>query len=108
MRTAFWSRESSRGDVYGLTMASAMHSKHPRKGGPMPVAMTPGTEPWRRGVLISRDVHTPVLAKDILRYISLFAGLSLAPAVAMAKAEVAERGLRLLSIRSRHVMIPLL
>lgn len=43
----------------------------------------------------------PALAKDILRYFSLFGVPSLAPAVAMAKAEAADRALRLLS-RSRQ------
>jgi hypothetical protein len=71
----------------------------------MPLAVTPGTGPWRREGPISRNVHIPVLAKDILRNTSLFEGPSLAPAVAMAKAEVAERVLRLLSTRSRHVVI---
>lgn len=70
------------------------------------MAVTPATEPWRIGIPISRDIHTPVLAKDILRYgnLSLFGVPSLAPAVAMAKAEAAERALRLLS-SSRHDVI---
>lgn len=45
--------------------------------------------------------HVPALARDILRYFSLFGAPSLAPAVAMAKAEAADRALRVLS-SSRH------
>lgn len=46
----------------------------------------------------------PALAKDILRYFSLFGVPSLAPAVAMAKAEAADRALRLLSSSRQEVM----
>lgn len=51
----------------------------------------------------------PALARDILRYFSLVGVPSLAPAVAMAKAEVADRALRVLS-RSRQdvITMPLL
>lgn len=45
--------------------------------------------------------HIPALASDILRYFSLVGVPSLAPAVAMAKAEAADRALRVLS-SSRH------
>lgn len=48
--------------------------------------------------------HIPALAKDILRYFSLFGVSLLAPAVAMAKAEAAERALRLLSSSRQEVI----
>lgn len=53
--------------------------------------------------------QVPALARDILRYFSLVGVPSLAPAVAMAKAEVADRALRAPS-RSRQdvITIPLL
>lgn len=61
--------------------------------------MQRGTVPgWGRPPSGSR---APVLARDILRYLSLLGAPSLAPAVAMAKAEAADRALRLLS-SSRH------
>lgn len=53
----------------------------------------------------SRTIHVscdrPELARDMRRYFSLVGVPSLAPAVAIAKAEAAERALRLLS-SSRH------
>lgn len=45
--------------------------------------------------------QVPALARDILRYFSLVGVPSLAPAVAMAKADAADRALRVLS-SSRH------
>lgn len=48
--------------------------------------------------------HAPALARDILRYLSLLGAPSLAPAVAMAKAEAADRALRLLSSSRHEVM----
>lgn len=51
----------------------------------------------------------PVLARDIRRYFSLVGVPSLAPAVAIAKAEAAERALRLFSSsRQDDTTIPLL
>lgn len=86
------------------TLASAMPTKHLRKGRSYACGCHPCHRTRRREVPISRDVHIPVVAKDILRYFSLFGVPSLAPAVAMAKAEAAERALRLLS-SSRHEVI---
>lgn len=59
--------------------------------------------------LDSGQVCIPVLARDIRRYFSLVGVPSLAPAVAIAKAEAADRALRLLS-SSRHedITMPLL
>lgn len=51
-----------------------------------------------------QNYHIPALARDILRYFSLFEVPSLAPAVAMAKAEAAERALRLLSSSRQEVI----
>lgn len=48
--------------------------------------------------------QVPALARDILRYFSLVGVPSLAPAVAMAKAEVADRALRVLSRSRQDVM----
>lgn len=48
--------------------------------------------------------HIPALARDSLRYFSLFGVPSLAPAVAMAKAEAADRALRVLSSSRHEVM----
>lgn len=60
-------------------------------------------------VLETDGESAPVLASDILRYFSLVGVPSLAPAVAIAKAEAADSALRLLS-NSRHedITIPLL
>lgn len=53
--------------------------------------------------------HVPALARDILRYFSLVGVPSLAPAVAMAKAEAADRALRVLSSsRQDGITTPLL
>lgn len=54
-------------------------------------------------------VQVPVLARDIRRYFSLVGVPSLAPAVAIANAEAADRALRLLS-SSLHedITMPLL
>lgn len=57
----------------------------------------------------SGQVWIPVLARDIRRYFSLVGVPSLAPAVAMAKAEAADRALRLLSSsRQEDITMPLL
>lgn len=48
--------------------------------------------------------RVPALARDILRYFSLVGVPSLAPAVAMAKAEAADRALRVLSSSRQDVM----
>lgn len=53
---------------------------------------------------VGRAPLTPALAKDILRYFSLLGVPSLAPAVAMAKAEAADRLLRLLSSSRQDVL----
>lgn len=51
----------------------------------------------------------PVLASDMRRYFSLVGVPSLAPAVAIAKADAAESALRLLSIsRQDDIIMPLL
>lgn len=53
--------------------------------------------------------RVPALARDILRYFSLVGVPSLAPAVAMAKAEAADRALRVLSSsRQDGITTPLL
>lgn len=50
----------------------------------------------------------PVLARDMRRYFSLVGVPSLAPAVAIAKADAAESALRLLSISRQDDIMPLL
>lgn len=73
----------------------------------------PGTRSqgrWKRAprngvpTLSAARGRVPALARDILRYFSLVGVPSLAPAVAMANAEAAERALRVLSSSRQDVM----
>lgn len=102
LRAEVW---SSRGGGWGGRGLQTGGSAHNKPWGSRRSTFEGGQAPGATAVVTSRERSpVPALARDILRYFSLFGAPSLAPAVAIAKAEAADRALRLLSSSRQEVM----